>query len=146
MSRYSMTIGGQAVDSDGSVPVVNPALGKPFAECPDASRGQLDNAMDAAQKAFPSWRRDEAKRREALLACAQVLQANADALGETLTLEQGKPLAAGKGEILGSAFWFQATAGLPIPTDVISETEEEHAQCEEALEECPVEAIGDDGE
>ncbi len=128
MSRFTMTIGGEAVLSDASVPVVNPALGSAFAECPDASRGQLDNAMDAAQKALPSWRRDEAKRREALLACAQALQANADALGETLCLEQGKPLAAAKGEVLGSAFWFQATAGLPIPTDVISDTDAEYVE------------------
>ncbi len=128
MSRFSMTIGGEAALSDTNLPVVNPALGKPFAECPDASREQLDNAMDAAQKAFPAWRRDEAKRREALLACAQALQANADALGETLCLEQGKPLGIAKGEILGSAFWLQATAGLPIPTDVISDTEAEYVE------------------
>jgi len=128
MSRYTMTIGGEAVATDSSVPVVNPALGRPFDECPDCSREQLDAAMDAAQKAFGSWRQDEAARRQALLAAASAVKGRIDELGEILTKEQGKPLAAAKGETFGSAMWFEATAALPIPSEVIADTDEERVE------------------
>jgi len=123
-----MTIGGEAVSTVSTVPVVNPAKAQPFAECPDCSSEQLDNAMDAATKAFGSWRRDEAKRREALLACAKALQANAESIGQTLTLEQGKPIGAAIGEVYGSAMWFEATAAMPIPTEILADTETEYVE------------------
>ena len=128
MSRYSMTIGGEAVTTASTLPVVNPALGKPFEESPSCSREQLDAAMDAAQKAFGSWRRDEAVRRQALLACSEALKARANEIGELLTREQGKPLEAAIGEVFGSAIWFEATSALPIPSELISDTEEERVE------------------
>ena len=62
----SMTIGGAAVDGRGTFGVINPATGQVFAQAPDCSRDQLDQAMRAAQAAAGSWRADQGARRAAL--------------------------------------------------------------------------------
>lgn len=121
MSEFSMTIDGKAVAGESRFGVVDPATGAVFTEAPDCSKPQLDAAMDAAQRAFRSWRQDEAKRRQALLDCAAALKANVGEIAQILTREQGKPLPKAMEEVIGGAVWFQVTAGLQIPVDVITE-------------------------
>jgi acyl-CoA reductase-like NAD-dependent aldehyde dehydrogenase len=121
MSEFSMTIDGKAVAGEGSFGVVNPATGDVFSQAPDCSKSQLDGAMDAAQRAFRSWRQDEAKRRATLLECANAMKARAAELAQVLTQEQGKPLARAMEEVIGGVVWFQVTAGLQIPVDVITD-------------------------
>lgn len=124
MDPLSMTIDGKAVAGESTFGVVNPATGEVFAQAPDCSRAQLDGVMEAAQRAQRSWRQDEAKRRQTLLACAEALKARIPEIAQVLTQEQGKPLAKAMEEVLGGVVWFQATAGLTIPVDVISESPE----------------------
>jgi len=97
MSEYTMTIGGRPARGESFFSVVNPATGAPFAEAPECTLRQLDNAVEAAQAAFPSWRRDEPGRRRALRECARVVNANVEMLADTLTREQGKPLDQARG-------------------------------------------------
>src|SRR5258705_11328908 len=121
MSQYTMTIDGKAVLAEDGVGVIDPATGEVFAQAPSCTRNQLDAAMESAQAAFRSWSRDEAARRKALLACADALRAAAPEAGRLLTQEQGKPLAKAIGEILGASAWFQVTAGLEIPVEVVQD-------------------------
>ena len=55
MSQFTMTINGAAVGSDQQLSVLDPATGRPFAECPDCSEAQLDQAVRAAKAALPTW-------------------------------------------------------------------------------------------
>ena len=71
---YTMTIDGKSVKGSKSTGVINPATGKIFAEVPDCSKAELDQAMSAAQKAFPSWSKDVNARRKVLQDCAAALQ------------------------------------------------------------------------
>ena len=119
MSAFTLTIAGEAAPTHRSLDVVNPATGKPFASCPDATRAQLDEAMAAADDAYRSWRTDEAARRQALLDCGAALQAAAPEIGRILTQEQGKPLEAAIGEVAGAGAWFQLTSGLPLEHEVL---------------------------
>jgi acyl-CoA reductase-like NAD-dependent aldehyde dehydrogenase len=119
-----MTIDGKAVAGSGSFSVINPATGKPFAEAPECTREQLDDAMSAAAAAFGPWRRDEAARRKALGDCAAALRERAPELGRILTLEQGKPLEKGIGEFFGAGVWFDYTASLELPVEVVQDDEE----------------------
>jgi acyl-CoA reductase-like NAD-dependent aldehyde dehydrogenase len=128
MSVFTMTIDGKAVKGDSTLPVVNPATGAPFAECPDCSREQLDAAVASSLRAFPAWRNDEARRRQALLDCAEAIKANLPELAQILTQEQGKPLNAAMGELMGASIWFQVTAGHELPVEVISDTDEERVE------------------
>ena len=66
MTDVSMTIGGERRAAPSTFGVVNPATGEVHAEAPDCSREQLDEAFDAASKAFVDWRTDEDARRAAL--------------------------------------------------------------------------------
>ena len=56
---------------------INPATGEVFAQSPNCSRAQLDDAMAAASAALKGWRRDEQARRAALLRCAEAITARA---------------------------------------------------------------------
>jgi len=121
MAEFQMTIDGKAVSAPETFGVIDPSQGKPFAKAPECSRAQLDAAMESAAQAFRHWRRDEARRRQALRDCAAALRARANDLGRVLTQEQGKPLAKGIGEIHGAAFWFDFTASLELPVEVVQD-------------------------
>lgn len=84
--------------------VINPATASAFARAPDASRAQLDLAVQAARRAFESWRTVPADgRREILFGFAAAIRAQAQDLAQLLTREQGKPLAASIREIEATA-------------------------------------------
>lgn len=119
MSEFTMTLDGKALKGDSTFPVINPATGSPFAEAPECTRAQLDEAMAAAQAAQKAWRKDEAKRRQVLNACADAVQAHLGDLAPLLTREQGKPLKQANEEVLGAMVWFRVTAGLEIPVEVV---------------------------
>jgi acyl-CoA reductase-like NAD-dependent aldehyde dehydrogenase len=124
MFEPTLTIDGRAVAAQATLEVVDPSTGKPFARCPDTSRQQLDEAMAAAQRAFPGWASDEAARRQALVACADALQARADEIARILSQEQGKPLARAVEEVHGASLWFRVTAGLPLAPEVLQDDDE----------------------
>jgi acyl-CoA reductase-like NAD-dependent aldehyde dehydrogenase len=121
MSDFTMTIDGNSIAGDTSFGVINPASGQVFAQAPECSRAQLDAAMSAASRAYPTWRRDLPARRAALLACAEAVKARLSELAPILTQEQGKPLAKAMEELIGTAVWFQYTASLEIPVEVLQD-------------------------
>jgi len=128
-SDYSMTIGGESVATSKTLPVVNPATGEPFANCPDAGAEELDRAVAAAQQAFAPWRQTPVAERKALLVKAgKAIEANADELAALFTREQGRPLALAKQEVLGAAIWFKVTAKLDIPVDITEDTPERRVE------------------
>jgi len=118
-----MTIGGEGAVTEKTFGVINPATGTVFAEAPDCTPAQLEAAMTAAAEAFQGWRKDEEKRRQALMDCAAAIDAHADELARLQTLEQGKPLQDSLGELRGAAYWFRTFAEFPIPYDVLRDDE-----------------------
>ncbi|MFC2953328.1 NAD-dependent succinate-semialdehyde dehydrogenase [Marinicaulis aureus] len=115
-------IGGEWLSSSKKIAVTNPANDKTIGHVPDFGREEARAAITAAAKAFPSWRATTADERGKLCrAFYEALMDNQDALGELLTMEQGKPLTEAKGEIAyGAAFfkWFSEEA-VRIYGDVI---------------------------
>lgn len=124
MSDFTLTLDGKAVAADETFGVINPATGEVFAQAPECSRAQLDLAMDSSAAAYQSWSRDLEKRRQALRDCANVLRERAPELGQILTREQGKPLAKGVAEFYGAAVWFDYTASLDLPVEVVQDDED----------------------
>ncbi|MGH8782979.1 NAD-dependent succinate-semialdehyde dehydrogenase [Paraburkholderia sp.] len=90
--------------------VTNPATGELVAEVADSDAADARAATDAAARAFPAWRDTlPAERAAVLRRWHALLLKNADALGSLISLEQGKPLAEGRGEVLyGASYvaWF----------------------------------------
>jgi acyl-CoA reductase-like NAD-dependent aldehyde dehydrogenase len=114
-----MTIDGKAVKGSKTTGVINPATGKVFAEVPDCTKAELDQAMNAAAHAFPSWSKDIAARRKVLNECAAALQQPPEGLARMLTQEQGKPLDKAGQEIMGTSMWCAYTASLDLPAEVL---------------------------
>ncbi len=89
-------------------PVVDPASGQEIGEVPMASAADLDEALDAADKGFKLWRATPAEQRGAVLKkAAALLRDRVEAIATLLTLEQGKPLAEARAEVLSSAQYFE---------------------------------------
>lgn len=87
--------------------VVNPATGETLGELPLASAEDLDRALDAADRGFREWRQaDVAVRGNILRGVAKLLRERAGTIAPLLTMEQGKPLAEAKGEVIGAAALF----------------------------------------
>jgi acyl-CoA reductase-like NAD-dependent aldehyde dehydrogenase len=80
--------------------------------------------MESAAAAQRGWREDTDRRREALRACAGLIKARLGELAPVLTREQGKPLARATEELAGAAVWFEHTAGLEIPVEVLQDSEQ----------------------
>lgn len=116
-----MMIDGEAIAGEASFDVVNPATGVAFARAPDCTRAQLDRAMAAAARAYPRWAADGGARRAALHRIADRLEAAADELAPLLTAEQGKTIAAARGEIVRSASWFRYYAGVELPGELLQD-------------------------
>ncbi|MDE1180884.1 NAD-dependent succinate-semialdehyde dehydrogenase [Paraburkholderia sp.] len=90
--------------------VTNPATGERIALVADSSAADARAATDAAARALPHWRaRLPAERAAVLRRWHALILANQDALGALISLEQGKPLAEGRGEVAyGASYvaWF----------------------------------------
>jgi len=128
MTDLSMTIGGERVDAPSTFGVVNPATGEVHAQAPDCSREQLDQAFDAAAKAFVDWRRDEEARRAVLREASNAMFAAGERIGPVLTAEQGKPLASAGVEALAAGFWLKYFADLETPREVIQDDDAAYAE------------------
>jgi len=90
--------------SAGSRPVINPADGTPLAALPLAGEAELEAAVAAAQRGFAVWRARSAHARfECITRATRLLRERADAIARIMTLEQGKPLAESRREVLLSA-------------------------------------------
>ena len=125
MPDYGLIIDNRKVATAETFDVHNPATGELLGKAPVASREQLDQAVAAATRAFGSWSREsEARRKQACLDIAGVLQANMGELSRLLTMEQGKPLK-GMGsefELGGCMAWAGAQASFELPVKVIEDT------------------------
>jgi len=108
--------------STATFPVADPATGELLAQIAELGATETRRAVEAANAAWPAWRKQTAKQRAAILRrWFDLILANADDLALLMTREQGKPLAEAKGEIAyGASFveWF-AEEGKRVYGDVI---------------------------
>lgn len=124
MAEFTMTIDGKGIQSDKTFGVINPATEETINQCPACSEAQLDSAMEAAEKALPSWQADEGKRRQVLRDCAEAIRSRSQEIAELLTLEQGKTLHESLMEINMLAMDFQFCAAHEIPHEMILDNDQ----------------------
>ena len=105
-------INGQWKDANSgeTIEVTNPATGAVLGTVPKMGAAETAEAIEGARVAQKKWAQRTAKERHAvLIKWFNLMMENQAALGELLTLEQGKPLAEATGEIAyGASFieWF----------------------------------------
>lgn len=108
--RQQAYIDGAWVDADGgkTIDVTNPADGSKIGTVPDCGADETRRAIEAANRAWPAWRRKTAKERAAILRrWHDLMMENQEDLARLMTLEQGKPLAELKGEIAYAASFLE---------------------------------------
>jgi len=92
-----LLIGGQWVDGSKKFDTVNPATGEVLTEIAEASREDVDRAVQAARRAFEdrggAWRKMSASERGKLIwRLADLVERNIEELAELETLDNGKPI------------------------------------------------------
>lgn len=88
----------------GTAPVENPATGEVIASLPLAGDAEVLAAAAAAQRAQSEWAASTPLARfDVMRRATQLLRERADAIARVMTMEQGKPLAESRREVLLSA-------------------------------------------
>jgi succinate-semialdehyde dehydrogenase/glutarate-semialdehyde dehydrogenase len=126
--REQCYIDGAWVDADdrATIEVRDPASNELIGMVPKLGAAETRRAIEAAERAFQSWRNTTAKERAGLLRkWFDLMMANQEDLAILMTREQGKPLAESRGEIAyGASFveWYAEEAKrvygdmIPAPT------------------------------
>jgi acyl-CoA reductase-like NAD-dependent aldehyde dehydrogenase len=97
-----MLIGGEwrAASAQEEIEVLNPATEETVASVPAGSAADVELAVATAERAFPGWSTTDVEQRASILAkAADLIHENAKSLAQTLTSEQGKPVAEAIGEV-----------------------------------------------
>ncbi len=122
--RTDALINGTWVAGSSRFAVDDPATGLTLAEVANTGAAEAEQAIAAANAAWPAWKAKPAKERAAILMrWFHLLVQHADDLARIMTAEQGKPLAEARGEVIyGASFieWFaeegKRVYGETIPT------------------------------
>jgi succinate-semialdehyde dehydrogenase/glutarate-semialdehyde dehydrogenase len=103
MAQYpelKLYVGGEWRTKSGA-PVINPADESVLGTVPHATRSDLDDALAAAQEGFRVWSHTApSKRTEIILKATQLIRERVEAMAVAMTLEQGKPIAQARMEII----------------------------------------------
>jgi lactaldehyde dehydrogenase/glycolaldehyde dehydrogenase len=124
---YMMRIGAEWCNarSGATRPVINPATGEAFAEVPEGSPEDARAALAAARDAQPAWEALTGVQRAGYLKrIAELVREDAEHLARVIVREQGKPLVEARGEVGGTAGFFdyytsfaRAPMGEILPSD-----------------------------
>jgi lactaldehyde dehydrogenase / glycolaldehyde dehydrogenase len=131
--RFQNFVGGQYVDAQGgkTLTVENPATGAVVSEVPDSTADDARQAIACAETAQVPWEKlAPVERAQYLRGIAAGIRRRSDDLARTLSEEQGKPLDQARGEVSGTADYFEYVAewarrieGEVIPSDRPNEME-----------------------
>lgn len=104
--KLSLYIDGKFIDAEGreTQKVINPANREVLGQLPHATEADLEAALQAADRAFKSWRKSSPMDRAAILRkVGQLTRERAPQIARNMTLDMGKPLAESMGELTSCA-------------------------------------------
>ena len=123
--NVQLHIAGQWRDAEGGkrIDVLNPSNEEVVGTVAHASVRDLDAALAAAERGFALWRKvSPYERSKTMRKAAELLRGRADAIARLMTLEQGKPVAEARMEVIAAGDiieWFaeesRRTYGQVIP-------------------------------
>ena len=126
VKTYQQFIGGEFVDaaSGETLDIENPANGQVIAKVPASSAEDVDRAVNAADKAFQTWKQTTPQDRSLiLLKIADALDAAADEIGRLESANAGKPVGAAIDEMAVSSDLFRFFAGAARVMDGLAANE-----------------------
>jgi len=108
-------IGEEWVESEGEiVDVVNPATCKVIAKVPISTKDEINAAVEAANKAFPDWRRTPPlARARCLFRLKELMEERFEELSRIQTMEHGKTIDESRGETRRGIENVEVGAGIP---------------------------------
>jgi succinate-semialdehyde dehydrogenase/glutarate-semialdehyde dehydrogenase len=90
--------------AERKLPVLNPATGEVMGELACAETSDLEEVAEAANRGFDVWRKISAfDRYKMMRKAAQLLRDRVETVAQLMTLEQGKPLAEARMEVMAGA-------------------------------------------
>jgi aminomuconate-semialdehyde/2-hydroxymuconate-6-semialdehyde dehydrogenase len=99
LRRVANFIDGEFVDSASSFESISPIDNQPIASVAESSISDVDRAVAAASRAFPTWSRmSPTARKQILLRVAAGIEARASELAEWETRDMGKPISDSRGK------------------------------------------------
>jgi phenylacetaldehyde dehydrogenase len=120
-----------AITDPGGREILDPATGELVGRVRESTVEDLERALARARAKQREWAAvPDAERCALLLRAADAVEANAAALAELLSREQGKPVHNGPNalfEVGGAVAWLRATASLPLEPETLFEDETGHA-------------------
>lgn len=108
--------------ASGGTEVHDPATGELVGRVAEGTAADLDAAVESARAAQPGWDALGHEERKRLLnAAADAIEANAEALAELLSREQGKPLNGpnARFEVGGAVGWLRAATAYEVEPEVV---------------------------
>jgi malonate-semialdehyde dehydrogenase (acetylating)/methylmalonate-semialdehyde dehydrogenase len=117
MQQAKNFIDGKWVEVQGrdKLPVFNPATGETLGEVPLSSAEDVDQAAQAAARAFQDWRRTPATDRvQYLFRLKNLMEEHFEELARSITLENGKILDESRGEMRRAIENVEVACGIPI--------------------------------
>lgn len=114
IKHYGLYINGEWVEpgSGQTFETRSPIDGRVLATFPKGNADDVKRAIDAAEAAFPQWKKmPPPKRGEILLRAAQIMRQRKQELGELVTSEMGKVIAEGKGDVQEAIDFLEYIAG-----------------------------------
>ncbi len=120
MSQYPdlrLYIAGEWLETQDTLPVLNPADEREIGRVPVATRSELDAALGAAADGFKVWSRTSpAKRAEVILKAAALMRERFAEIAYSITLEHGKPIVQARAEVIRGCEFFEWDAGEGLRT------------------------------
>ncbi len=104
MQELKMWIGGQFMDAeDGKTfPVINPATEEVIAHLPQGGKAEVDKAVDAAQKAWPAWKKKtQVERNQVIMKIVEGIKKYGQGLAELDIMDHGTPCRMANGMMFG---------------------------------------------
>ncbi|KAJ4345224.1 uncharacterized protein N0V89_011353 [Didymosphaeria variabile] len=122
--NFVQIIDGKSVPTEKTRRGINPATLEEKEEVPVATEDNLNQAVEAARKAFRSWSKVSwDKRKNKLLAWADAIEAHKKEFADLLVAEQGKPLSVAIGETDAAIAWIKGQSSLALPEEVVEDSE-----------------------
>jgi betaine-aldehyde dehydrogenase len=113
--EWKMLVNGELVGAGSTYETYNPANGEWLAAVPFAGRDDVDRTVQAAQKAFESWRKTSISERiQYIHKLAAILRANAGDLGLMDSIDSGNPVTAMIGDANMAAGIISYFAGIAM--------------------------------
>ena len=103
MDHYKLYIGGKWVDSPEHFTVTDRYTGKPFATVAQATKEQVDAAVQSARRSFEKTKLSPRERYEILSKLGKLVREQKETIAQLLSHEVGKPIAEARTEAAGVA-------------------------------------------